>query len=258
MTDKPPMLAADHIRDLVQGFTTYETVRQPKQGKDGRWRPELRVHTVTHKALLDQLEDAITGASARADEDAGRSTFTSKPAARLEALDVLERIDRESHDYAVDLGIEEPERTITKPKRKALRPRLLAISGKVGDGTDPKVKRWWVSARLATQWDTRPFQPASVPCMECWHVKSLRIDLGNELARCTECHRVWEGEAEIAVLARHVKMCTDHEITKPRHWTFDETGELVECTECLVTRDMYAEAKVAHARAERLADSQAS
>jgi hypothetical protein len=54
------MLAADHIRDLVKGFTTYEVVKQPTKGKDGRWRPEARIHAVTHKPLLDQLEDTVT------------------------------------------------------------------------------------------------------------------------------------------------------------------------------------------------------
>ena len=239
MTTKPPMLAADHIRDLVKGFTTYEVVKQPTKGKDGRWRPEARIHAVTHKPLLNQLEDAITGASARADEDAGHSSFTSKPAAHLEAVDVLAMIDRESLEYAVDLGLQAPPRTRTVVPVTPLRHRLLDISGHVGLTESRPVQRWWVSARLATQWDQRPFQPNGAPCLNCWHVKTLRIDVGNHLARCIECHETWDGPGPVAVLAQHVKWCTDHEVTKPRHWAIDDHGELVECMECLTFRSDY-------------------
>ena len=250
MTTKPPMLAADHIRDLVKGFTTYELVKQPTQGKDGKWRPEARIHAVTHPPLLDQLEAVVTGASCLSDDDAARGSFASKPAARLEVIDTLAHIDTDSLYYAVDLGLQDPPRTKTQvPVAQPMRDRLLAISGKVGDTEDARVKRWWTWARLATQWDQRPFQPASVPCLNCWAVKSLRIDVVHELARCTECHTAWSGPGEIGLLARHVAFCTDHEVTKPRHWLLDDLGHPIECTKCLSFRDEYAEAKTMQAMA---------
>lgn len=244
MNTRPQMLAADHIRDLVQGFTTTERVTQPKQGSDGRWRPVTQFHHLTHPALIDQLEAAVTGASARANEDASRGAFGSKPAAHLEAVDVLARIRREACDLAHDLGVDVYRKTPTKNV-------LLGISSKIGDKPSSRVHRWWVSARLATQWDSRPFQPAGVPCMECWELGSLRIDAAADLARCVECHTVWDGPSEIANLAQYVKWCSGHEVTKPRHWGHDEAGELVECVECLPFRDAYAEWKVAKVQAER-------
>ena len=245
--NRPQMLAADWIRDLVQGFTTTERVTQPRQGTDGRWRPVTTFHTLTHPALLDQLEAAVTLTTGLSDDDAARGAFGSKPAAHLEAVDVLARIRAEACDLAHDLDVDVYRKTPTKAV-------LLGISGKVGHRHDGRVQRWWVAARLATQWDSRPFQPAGVPCMQCWELGSLRIDAASDLARCVECHTVWDGPAEIANLAQYVKWCSSHEVTKPRHWSHDDTGELVECVECLAFRDAYADWKVgkqSQARAER-------
>lgn len=236
---RPPMLAADHIRELTRPYLTSESVTQPVEGDDGKWRTTRRLHTVHHQSLLNQLHAAITGASSLSDEDAGRSTFGSKPAARLEALAVIGMIETESQELADTLEIPR--------KRGTLTDRLLAISGKVGDREHPAPKRWWTAARITTQWESRPFHPKGAPCPQCWETSSLRVVLSEELARCTECGFSWDDNA-FRVLAQHVKWCTDHEVTKPRHWLIDEhTTELVECTECLPFRDAYTEWKVAKA-----------
>jgi len=237
------MLAADHIRELVRPYLTSESVTQPQEGDDGRWRTMRRLHTVHHASLLTQLDAAITGASSLSDEDAGRSTFGSKPAARLEALAVLAQIDQESLELAVDLDIEEAPRTKTKVKHLPLVDRLLAISGKLGDKEHPAPKRWWTAARITTQWESRPFHPKGAPCPQCWAVDSLRVVLSEELARCTECGFSWDDTA-FRVLAQHVRWCTDHEVTKPRHWLIDPNTELIECTECLPFRDAYTDFKM--------------
>ena len=253
---RPPMLAADHIRELTQPYSTTETIRQPAEGKDGRWRTTRRLHTVHHAALLDQLAAAAGDSSSLSDEDAGRSEFGSKPAAHLEALDVLGRIDAASHERAVDLGIEQPRRTKSTVPGLPLRDRLLAIAGKIGDRPDPEVKRWHAWARVATHWDAAPFRPAAVPCPQCWATDSLRVRLDEHLASCTSCGTLWDqsGDPEhgsLQVLAAHVKWCAEHEVGKARHWLHDDTGELVECVECLAFRDVWADVKMAAAGASR-------
>jgi hypothetical protein len=237
------LLAADHIRDLVIGFVTTERVTQPTEDANGVWKPTTRYHTIQHPPLLTQLEEAIAGDSARSDEDAARGSFKSKPSAHLEAVDVLARIRREAAELAHTLDVPVFRQTTTKKI-------LLEISGKVGGDPHPLVRRWWVAARLTTRWDLRPFQPNGAPCPECWEVKSLRIDLGDELARCVECAQTWDGPSAVAALAQHVKWCTDHDVTKPRHWLHDDTGELIECVECLPFRDQYTEHKMGKALAD--------
>lgn len=249
---RPPMLAADHIRELVQPYTTTDTVRQPQQGDDGRWRTTRRLHTVNHPALLDQLAAAAGDSSSLSDDDASRSAFKSKPAAHLEALDILGRIDARSHELAVDLGIEQPRRTRTVVAGLSLRDRLLAISGKIGDQPHPAVKSWWAMARVATHWDAPPLRPHATPCPACWATDSLRIRLDEYLASCTACGTLWDQSGDprhgsLQVLAAHVKWCAEHEVGRPRHWRHDDTGELIECTGCLAFRTEWAEARLANA-----------
>ena len=35
---RPPMLAADYIRELTRPYLTSESVTQPVEGDDGKWR----------------------------------------------------------------------------------------------------------------------------------------------------------------------------------------------------------------------------
>lgn len=226
---QPTMIAADHIRQLTHPYSTTEWVTQPTQNPDGKWRTTTRLHTVHHKALLNQLKDAATGATSKADENAGRTTYGSKPTAHLEALDVYDRINTQSRELATQLHI----------PPMPLEARLLAISGNIGDKPHHRVKTWWIAARIATQWETRPYQPTNAPCPieTCEQFGTLRVRYEEHLAHCTHCGTTWEGEAEVQNLGRHVKWSTDHDLNKPRHWTLTPEGDLVECVECLATRD---------------------
>lgn len=238
---RPPMLAADHIRELTQAYTTNEMVTQPINGIDTR-----RVHTVRHPSLLNQLRNAGHGSTNLSNSDAARSAAGSKPAAHLEALDVIARIDTQSRHLA--LSVEAGD----IPNLEA---RLLAISGKVGGETHHRVRSWWAAARLATHHDTPPMRPHGVPCLSCWAIDTLRIHVEDEFAACTSCGEVWDrsgdpGHGTLITLADHVKWCTDHDITKARHWDTDDDGYPVECTKCLVFREEYA--MIRHAETARL------
>jgi Zn ribbon nucleic-acid-binding protein len=267
------MLAADHVRELVQPYTTFEAettqagVRVPVPTTNRRDLPAWIVVprgtglSVTHPSLLTQLRRATAGATGLSDSDAAAGTAKSKPAAHLEALDVLRRIDAQSHEYAVELDIEQPRRTRTVVPSLALEDRLLAISGKVGSEPDRRVRSWWASARLVTHWDSPPLRPHGAPCPSCWETDTLRIRLDDELAVCTGCGDTWDrtghpDHGSLDMLGQHVRWCTEHDVTKPRHWMLDANTELAECTECLPFRDAYTDWKMGRARA--LLDEQPS
>lgn len=242
---RPPMLAADHIRELTQPYVTRETVTQPTQ-RNGAWADETRIHTVHHPSLLNQLRAAGNGSTNLSDTDAARSAAGSKPAAHLEALDVLARIDRQSRNLAA---------TLEAGEHHNLELRLLAISGKVGSEIHPRIRSWWATARLTTHHDTPPMRPHGVPCLNCWELDSLRIRPEDEMGSCTKCGEVWDrtgeaGHGSLMTLAEHVRWCSDHEITKARHWTTDDEGYPVECTTCLVYREDYASRR--HAKPEQV------
>lgn len=251
---KPQLLAADHIRQLIRHYTT--TTRQviphldldkPATFDDpmtGVWIGIPRLVTIAHPPLLDQLERAIGRAPANGDHGGGIPT--SKPAARIEALDALTHIDRDSAAYARDLDL--PNAT--------MRRRLQAISGKIGGHTDQRVKNWWVSARIATTWDQPPYQP-NIPCPEvtCERWGTLRIRLDEYLARCTACGATWD-EDLYRGLGDYVRWAGEH-LTGARHWRTTADGDPVECTECLGARAQMGARQYDRARAAKTDDKTA-
>ena len=226
---RPPMLAADHIRELVKHHTTTERVDRLEQNDAGTWKKAFGLHTVTHAPLLDQLEEAIT--TGKATDEPGRGGGGSKPAARLDALSTVQYIDKESKKKATRLEI----------PLMPLRPRLEAIAGAIGGNPDSDVKKWWGRARVDTGWDAPPFRPTGVPCPieECEKRGGLRIHLVDHVGYCTHCGTFWD-ETNITLLGSWVKYAAEH-LAGARHWLHDQDGELVECTECLATRDAMAE-----------------
>lgn len=229
---RPPKLAADHIRELVKPFTSSEQIRRPQRTSEG-WVTRTTVHSVTHPALLDQLETAISG-SPLTDEDLARPGYGPKPSASVNAIDVRERIARESAEYATKLDL----------PVKPLRERLLAISGKVGGRLDHTVERWWVAARIATGWDSPAFAP-TVPCPveSCEALGTLRIRLVDRVGSCMECHTVWSVD-QFGGLALWVAWASEH-LTGRAHLIDGEP-----CPECVGAR-----LAIASRRAEREANA---
>jgi hypothetical protein len=236
MNTQPNMLAADHIRELVKPYATHTVIERLTPG--GLIKT---IHTVHHPSLLDQLRNAGHGSTNLSDSDASRGIATSKPAAHLEALDVLARIDRQAAALADELNAGTHLRLET---------RLLAIAGMVGDDTNSRVRSWWAAARLVTHHDTPPIRPHAVPCPHCWELNSLRIRLEDDLAACVQCGTVWDRTGQngsLLKLGEYVQWCGEHQVTKPRHWQFDDEGYPVECVECLSYRDEYAQVRLAQA-----------
>lgn len=234
MTTRPPMLAADHIRELTRTHVTTTVIHRDNGDKT--------THHVTEPPLLAQLA-GITQTSARSDDDAARGAFTSKPAAHLEAIDALARIDHQARAIALEYDLD--------PTGKRLPDVLTALSGKIGDKPHPRVRSWWATARLLTQHDAPAHRPHGVPCPSCWDTNTLRIRLDDELATCTGCGNVWDRTGEpdhgsLDVLGRHVAWCAEHEVTRARHWTLTDDGYPTECVECLAWREAWAEWRRAH------------
>lgn len=238
MTDHK-MLAADHIRELTQHHTTMTIIDREDTDKQ-------EIHRVTEIPLLQQLAHAVHGSTNLSDNDAARGAFGSKPAAHLEAVDTLERIDKQARELAADNGIN-PTGLLTSV--------LHRLSGAIGDKPHHKVHSWWAAARMVTHHDAPPHRPHGIPCPKCWDTNTIRIRLDEELATCTECGQAWdrtgeEGHGSLDVLAQHVKWCAEHEVTKARHWKVTDDGYPTECVECLAFREAWAEWRRAHPQAD--------
>lgn len=216
---RPPLLAADHIRHLTRTHITTSVVLRDNGTKE--------LHHVTEPPLLTQL-GGITQASSKSDDDAARGAFTSKPAAHLEAVDALHRIDTQARSLARQYGTRD-----TGP----LLDVVAGLAGAIGDQPDRRVRAWWATARLLTQHDSPAHRPHGVPCPSCWKTNTLRIRIDEELATCTGCGDVWDRTGEpdhgsLDVLGQHVRWCAEHEVTRPEHRVADPAGGTAVCTEC--------------------------
>ncbi|NUO58981.1 MAG: hypothetical protein HOV78_20155 [Hamadaea sp.] len=249
---RPPMLPADHIRELNHTTTTTERVDRfvpiPNITEPPwhipAWTKIRDTHTAHHPALLDQLEAAVQQAAGGGAYGGG--TAKSKPSARLDAIAVLQRIDRQSERLARNLGL--PHAT--------LRPRLSAIAGALTTTTSGReadlVRAWWVAARCTTGWEDAAYTP-HVPCpnVDCERWDTLRIRLTDGIATCIECGESWH-EGNFVQLGDYIRWAAEH-LTGPRHWLYDENGYPIECTVCLVERQVMAERAAARARAGKAA-----
>lgn len=223
---KAEKIAADYIRELIDTTITTEridrfvpvpNITEPPWHLPA-WTRTREAFAVTHPSLIEQLRESTVQAK---DGDFAGGSAKSKPAARLDAVAVLQRIDKESKALATELDVYVPH----------LYNRLSAISGAVGNNDHPTVKAWWIAARCATGWEQPPYQP-DVPCpnVECEIRGGLRIRLDDAIASCVHCGASWGAET-YGVLGEYVKWASEH-LTGPKHVLYDADGYPKDCEVC--------------------------
>lgn len=244
---EPRLTISDYIAQLIRPrkhTATYTT-------DDG----QRRTHSLTHPPLLDELQHNTTTAKAGASADYTHGDARSKPAGRLDAVALLQRIDRQADSIA---------KTIGSRRIGTLAQRLSSISGTIADH-DPdttawalsKVRGWVIGAQVITGWDVPPYVP-DVPCgvEDCEKRGSIRIRLEEQVAYCVECGTHW-GPEQINQLGRYVAWASEH-LRGARHWLTDDEGYPIECTECLATREEMAARTIARATAKANEDTRAT
>lgn len=245
MTTKPPPVAADHIRALIKSEVEHlkivRFVPVPNVGELPKWTKIHEVVTIQHHPLLDQLEAAVR--QSKGDDGWLAGSPKSKPNARLDAIACLQRIERESLALAASLDI----------PPAPLRARLSTIAGRLGTDPNVTVRAWWIAARCLTGWEVAPYEP-DVPCpeTECERRGTLRIRLDVAVATCTKCGAVWD-EHNYTQLGDYIRWASEH-LRGAKHWTIDKDGYPVECTVCLVDRQLMAERQAVRIVAEKAAE----
>ncbi|WP_447643182.1 DUF7341 domain-containing protein [Nocardioides zeae] len=175
-------------------------------------------HRVDVPSLLDQLRDATP--TSTGDTDGGSamgSGFRSQPAAHLESLDALIRIDLEAAAWIRDVGEDDDGDTAACVRRVGA---LMASMDRChryrphrrSDGTigccqwhaaEADVRRWWVQARIITGWDSPAWRPDAT-CPMCDERGSLRVRLAARAAMCVACSDTWD-PSTIGHLADHIR-----------------------------------------------------
>jgi hypothetical protein len=202
------------IHDLVEELTRPHTHREKYAVRDrkGTW---WNKNHVTHvPSLVYQLQHATPTGSG----DNSRSGYQSRPAAWLEGVDTLARIDLEVARWIRELG-EDDDTTDTgrligqlhgllasAPRCRRQAPRRDE-RGKVtcctAHSIEADVRRWWTQARIITGWDSSPWRPANT-CPACGVRGKLRVRFSAEAALCVECRATWD-HTTIGLLAEHIR-----------------------------------------------------
>lgn len=208
-TDEAGDELRDHIADLTRTTTHRERFTRDRV-KGTAWSGD---HVTLVPPLLWQLEHT---SPTKAGDSALSGSFKSQPAAWLEALDTLARIDLEANRWVTDMG--EPGDGTTMQlvqKLGSLMPsatRCGRLRGRHSDETGwcctwhavaRDVHRWWVQARIVTGWQSPAWRPDN-SCPMCGKRGGLRVRLGDHSALCVECRETWD-QSTIGLLAEHIR-----------------------------------------------------
>jgi hypothetical protein len=197
------------IHDYVRELTTPHQHREHYTlRRSGTWYGQDHVTAVP--ALLVQLEAATPSGAVEERDNTG---FGSRPAARLEAVDTLTRIDHEAAAWVRRLGHDDP----------GLTTRCVRFLGGLAADLDPKtrtqltadLRRWWTWARIVSGWDSAAWRPDNT-CPMCGERRSLRVNLAAEAAFCVAdgCRETWD-RSNIGLLADHIRAESETERTPP-------------------------------------------
>jgi len=188
---------SDYIAALCEHTKHAEPRTILNHNRDGSITPVTSRHITVNPPLILQLQWAVETSQA---VEEGKRQFTSKPSGRLEAIELVMRIEHETHRMLIhDHG--ERSSHDDYPQMIAAVRHLGSLTAS-GDSNARTIRGWWAAARVVTGWDLPAFKPNNT-CPLCGVRGSLRIKYPT--ATCVECHETWDGET-IGLLAEHIKI----------------------------------------------------
>lgn len=192
-----PASTLDYVEALTRPTTHHEPYTTLRTNPDGThyWMTER--HRTISLPLLEQLQSAIATTGAI---EGGAHAFASKPAARVDAIDVLQDIDTETLAWMrrLHLSVEDKHgRPLT------LAQRLQSAAANAGDDMLRDLRSWWIRARTVTGWDSPSWRPDNT-CPLCEVKGDLRVRLDARTGVCLGCGEVWDA-GTIGLLADHIR-----------------------------------------------------
>lgn len=197
-------LLAEAVAELCDTHTHREQISR----HDGEKWTHSR-HSTQVPPLLDQLRQAVEPSSS---SDRGKSSFGSRPSARLDAIDTLLKIDQAVDDWVV--------RRLGLQPRDTLDGNLRLLVGAASTLDDQpqwdltrEARRWATWARVTTGWEVPPFRPNNT-CPLCATRGGLRVRVGDGVssyvssAACVDCGEAWD-PSTIGLLAEHIRAEND-------------------------------------------------
>lgn len=235
--DAPAEALRDMIADLTRTRSHRERLAQ---------RPAAAGGPTTHFTRVPPLLLQLRYADWTGGDDRTGTGYESRPAASLEALDALIRIDLAAARWLRDLGIDDPVDTIDpetllpipatgtircvellgaqlpnlnrcRRSRPVIDQQTRRVTCCTWHGVDHDVRRWWTQARITTGWDAAAWVPDNT-CPSCGERRKMRVRLAERIGFCVECHETWtaSGEPGYQVLADHIRLESELAATRVR------------------------------------------
>lgn len=222
----PRLTLAEMVAELCDPVRHREHYTVSKTDQTGHTTWFGRDHITTHLCLLDQLHQAI--AQSPAAEAGVRPGFTSKPTARLDALDTWTRIDLKASEWVRDLGETDPADTRACIRR--LHGLTRSATAMQVNAITADVRRWWAWARIATGWDSPAWSPDNT-CPLCGEHGSLRVRLALHIGTCLACAETWDADT-IGLLADHIRAESEGQVRRSGQVLNQRRGTGCQCRSC--------------------------
>lgn len=205
----------DMVRELCEPSSHREFYR-PERGAKKSDRGQHRYHVTVTPPLLAQLYLSVAPLGS---VEAGAVTpATSRPAARIDAIDTANRIDDEATRWLeqLDAVAVAPLDRIRKlgslvpslercHRRHPFRNDAGTVTCCTAHQLEAALGRWWTWARVVTGWDMPAWQPDNT-CPLCGVRGSIRVRVVEQLASCVNdaCRESWD-DTTIGLLADHIR-----------------------------------------------------
>lgn len=193
-----PATAHDYVQALTEPTTHHEPYTTQQTSPDGSsyWLTDR--HRTISLPLIEQLQSAIATTGAIA---GGAHAFSSKPAARVDAIDVLQDIETEAISWCRRLHLPvEDRRTGLQLELRVL---IRSAAANAGGTMTRDLRSWWIRARTVTGWDAPSWRPDNT-CPLCNVKGGLRVRLDAQTGLCLECGEGWDAST-IGLLADHIR-----------------------------------------------------
>lgn len=186
-----PATVQDYVVALTQPTVHAEprTILQTNADGTHTWITDR--HRAVSPPLLEQLWSAVVSNGAN---DGGAHAFASKPAARIDAVDVAQAIDSGVTQWLNRHNLDHPG-DVSQALRRA--------AAAAGEDIYRDVRSWWIRARAVTGWDSPAWRPDNT-CPLCEQRGQLRVRLDEAVATCLGCDEAWDRET-IGLLAEHIR-----------------------------------------------------
>ena len=192
-----PATTSDYVDALTRPTTHHEPYTTLRTMGDGSHYWTTERHRTISLPLIEQLQSAVATTGAIT---GGAHAFASKPAARVDAIDVLQDIERETGSWLRRLHLPVEDK---HGRALALADRIRAAAANGGDDIHRDLRSWWIRARTVTGWDAPSWRPDNT-CPLCGVKGGLRVRLDAQTAACIECGEGWARDT-IGLLADHIR-----------------------------------------------------